>query len=428
MGYRPELFCLLTKNLGKTWLLPLALLTQSRQVEGTFTMRITFVSNAYLPVVGGAEIYLRNVAEGLVKRGHEVSVVCGNEIGKSGFEEINGVKVHRLDGIKFVFRRAYFWPGFEKKLVGTKPEIVHVIGHGSFFTVLAKMACERLGVPFVVLTYGPLKEQRQRTAIEQILAEVYDAIVTPGIFQAAAAVLYRVPCLKEWCEKKRAKQTFYSPTGIEKLFFEKAGEKSKLLGRQRLIGFVGTFCKRKGVHHLAEAMPEVLREFPGVRFVFVGGKEFETEGGFVEGLRQRVKELGVEKHAVFYDKIAPANLEKKLMLRRLLDSLDVFVLPSSWEAISQAMLQAMARGKPIVVAEIPQLKGVISEKNGMLVEYGNVGQIAGAVKKLLGNKKLAQMIGRENVKTAKNYSMEKIVEMLEKTYEDVLNGDSERRA
>ena len=56
-------------------------------------MHILFVCENYLPHYGGAEVVFKNLAEGFVKKGHDVSLVTHQIKGTKKFEKINGVKV-----------------------------------------------------------------------------------------------------------------------------------------------------------------------------------------------------------------------------------------------------------------------------------------------------------------------------------------------
>src|SRR3989344_5004836 len=59
-------------------------------------MKILFVCENYHPHYGGAEVLFKNLAEGLVKKGNGVAIVTTLLPGTKKFEEINGVKVHRV--------------------------------------------------------------------------------------------------------------------------------------------------------------------------------------------------------------------------------------------------------------------------------------------------------------------------------------------
>ncbi|MEK6905251.1 MAG: glycosyltransferase, partial [Nanoarchaeota archaeon] len=60
-------------------------------------MKILFVCENYHPHYGGAEVLFKNLAEGLVKKGNSVAIITTKLPGTKSYEEINGVKVHRVN-------------------------------------------------------------------------------------------------------------------------------------------------------------------------------------------------------------------------------------------------------------------------------------------------------------------------------------------
>ena len=68
-------------------------------------MKILFVCENYYPHYGGAEVLFKNVAEGLIKRGNRVAVITTKLPGTKSREEINGVKVYRIN----CFNSRYFF-------------------------------------------------------------------------------------------------------------------------------------------------------------------------------------------------------------------------------------------------------------------------------------------------------------------------------
>src|SRR3989338_6379769 len=60
-------------------------------------MKILFVCENYYPHYGGAEVLFKNLAEGLVQKGNRVAVITTQLPGTKKYEEINGVKIHRIN-------------------------------------------------------------------------------------------------------------------------------------------------------------------------------------------------------------------------------------------------------------------------------------------------------------------------------------------
>lgn len=121
-------------------------------------MRLLFVSPSYYPHVGGVEYVVKSVAERLTRRGHEVTVLCGeSSIEKPREELINGIRVMRWP----VWNRgnAYHIPRMRSSLEEWLLEsvksydIVHFHSVHSIFTVYSLDIVNRLSVRRVVTPY-----------------------------------------------------------------------------------------------------------------------------------------------------------------------------------------------------------------------------------------------------------------------------------
>jgi glycosyltransferase involved in cell wall biosynthesis len=110
---------------------------------------------------------------------------------------------------------------------------------------------------------------------------------------------------------------------------------------------------------------------------------------------------------------------------RILQSLDVFVLPSyANEGVPQALLQALAMERPVVATNIGGIPEVIDDRvHGLLCEPQNPAELAADILEILRKpeygKKLAQ-VGRKRV--VETYSLERMVDRLELVYSEMLDG------
>ena len=107
------------------------------------------------------------------------------------------------------------------------------------------------------------------------------------------------------------------------------------------------------------------------------------------------------------------------------DSFDVFCLPSAWEGPSQALLQAMARGKPTILARIPAVDGLVDEKYNGIVELGDVEGLAAAINAVLGDENRWKAAGKANRAAVAGYGFNRLAEKLEKTYAEAVAGASQ---
>lgn len=147
------------------------------------------------------------------------------------------------------------------------------------------------------------------------------------------------------------------------------------------ILFVGSAQKVKGVEYLIEAFNKIKDEFPEFKLVLVG------EG--LPGGRLTLEET-----------------------KNKMKNCYCLVLPSLSEGLPRVLMEAMALGKPVIGSKVGGIPELIKDgQNGFLFEVGNFKGLAGKLKILLSDKKLAMKLGergREFIKD--NFSNEKYIE------------------
>jgi glycosyltransferase involved in cell wall biosynthesis len=143
-------------------------------------------------------------------------------------------------------------------------------------------------------------------------------------------------------------------------------------GKTHLL-FLGELGQRKGVFDLLKAISNNKDEFRNKIVLRIGGNKNE------EKLKSFISDNNLLDFVFFEGWVAG---DKK---RHLLNWADIYVLPSFNEGLPIGILEAMSYRCVIVstpVGGIPEI--VIPNKNGLLVEPGNVAEIAEAIRKLIG--------------------------------------------
>jgi glycosyltransferase involved in cell wall biosynthesis len=163
------------------------------------------------------------------------------------------------------------------------------------------------------------------------------------------------------------------------------------VGLKRLFGlgedgpvvlFVGSLIPRKGVLFLVEVAKQVVKMYPKVRFVIVGGGPLR--GLLVDRLTSE-KLLG---NFVFKCGLG----EEELSL--LYGCCDVFVLPSIQEGQGIVLLEASASGRPVVGFDVGGVGEVVVDgETGLLVGCGCLGEFVEALLRLLGDGLLRRRLG-----------------------------------
>lgn len=181
-----------------------------------------------------------------------------------------------------------------------------------------------------------------------------------------------------------------------------------------VVGVAGRLHYQKGHSAFIEAAAKLSLEFPGLRFLVVGEGELEGE------LEDMAKKLGLG------DKITFAGYVNDV--KRFMDAMDVFVLPSLWENLPASLLEAMALGKPVVATNVGGVsEAVVDGASGILVPPGDPEALAAAVSKLVSDKNLAREMGSSARRAIKEkFSLDSAVREYEEAYLDVLGYEKTR--
>jgi glycosyltransferase involved in cell wall biosynthesis len=167
---------------------------------------------------------------------------------------------------------------------------------------------------------------------------------------------------------------------------------------------LGQLDSRKGHHVLVAAWPDVLRARPGARLVLVGDGPCRTD------LESQARALGVTPSVTFAGfRAAPGAF---------VAACTMLVQPSLTEGMPNAVMEAMAAGKPVVasgVGGIPEL--VLDGETGVLVPAGDPRALAGAIVALLDDPGRAARLGRVGeARVRKQFTIDSVRGAMEAIY------------
>jgi glycosyltransferase involved in cell wall biosynthesis len=175
-----------------------------------------------------------------------------------------------------------------------------------------------------------------------------------------------------------------------------------------LLGTVGRHSPEKDLANLLAAMVAVRDHVPTAWLVLVGGGELRGQ------LETQVRSLGLSDAVVF------AGVRDDVP--EILAALDLFVLPSRWEGLPLAVLEAMAARLPVVataVGGVPEV--VVDGLTGLLVPPGDPPALAGALLSLArdaGRRRAMGQAGYERVR--EHFAMAQMARAMERLYEELL--------
>jgi glycosyltransferase involved in cell wall biosynthesis len=177
----------------------------------------------------------------------------------------------------------------------------------------------------------------------------------------------------------------------------------------KTILYLGSLTKLKGVHVLIKAFKLVQREFKSAELI-IGGKRKDYT------LFQDIAhQSDIKKHIKF------PGFIKDEELPNYYSSCDVFVWPAL-AGITLSVLDAMACGAPVVINDAFDAHEYIGDA-GILVEPGNVQQLADALLYILQNEDVGRIYSQKAINRAERFSWEKMVKETLNLYNGILNKD-----
>lgn len=328
-------------------------------------MRIVHWGKYYPPHMGGIESVTRVLAEGHATAGHSVEVICFHG-GATVTEQAGPVQVTRCRQRLGAASQPLGWDYWRLGLRHARGAgIVHL--HGP--NLLASLMTLRLARPtrLVVHWHSDIVGKgwlgRLLRPLEQAMLARADAIVctSPPYAEHSAA-------LRPWRDKVTS-----VPIGIEDPGHPVAPAAmpervERFLAGRRHVFAIGRLVPYKGFAHLVDA----AGQFPPDLAIVIGGN-----GPLRESLEARAVAAGVADRVLFTGRLSDAELDA--LMRRAA----VFCLPSvaRSEAFGVVLLEAMARGVPVVATRISG-SGVPwvnrDGESGLNVELGDAQALAAA--------------------------------------------------
>ena len=178
-----------------------------------------------------------------------------------------------------------------------------------------------------------------------------------------------------------------------------------------VVGCVAVLSRQKGITHLLQAVPAIIRRHPRVRVLIVGG-------GFLEAdLRREAAALGLGDRIVFTG-WRPDGVQ-------ILPVFDVFVMSSLWEAMPMVLLESMAAALPIVVTDVGENRDIVDDgRCGVVIPPANADAIARGVGQLLADPGAAREMGlRARARFESHFTIRRMAAEYEALFASVVPGN-----
>ncbi|MEW6614138.1 MAG: glycosyltransferase family 4 protein [Thermodesulfobacteriota bacterium] len=294
-----------------------------------------------------------------------------------------------------------------------KPAIVHT--HTSKAGILGRWVSFFTRVPIAVHTphghifygyYGRVKT-KVFILIERVTAIITDRIIALTKREKEEHIQFNI-------SKSHKFVVIHSGVPLENFSknLDNTDELKKNLGihiTDLIVGTIGRLVEIKGHRYLLDAARLVLNKIANVTFLLIGDGYLMTE------LIDYTYALGIENKVIF------AGWRSDIP--QLINTFDIFALPSLNEGMGRVLVEAMAMGKPIVASDIGGIPDLVKDgANGILFPPRDVDAMAEAIIKLLLDRELARKMGKEGERVSLNYGTGTMIKKIEGLYEDLLRG------
>ncbi len=407
-------------------------------------MRIVFVSPSYTPCVGGAERLLEAVSTKLATRGHNVTVMtfdCATQndfkshqgVGLPPREVIDGVQVVRVHPDRGRVGRLRWWLGHRGGLrmpgwmtdtdaafsmsppsgVGMVPAILRTradllcsVNWCFGVSYWAGAAAKLRRLPHVGI---PILHIDRPWASRKLYSRM---------FGRCDAVIALTEAEREFVLSRGAKSVSVSGAGVEPDHFTTTANGTSVrerfrIGAHPVVGFLGRQDEGKGVHTLIRAMSRVWRNAPETFLLLAGQSAHRSQSvDFLLGSLPEVWRSQVVLIDDFPDRDRSA----------ILNACDVVALPSVEEAFGLVFLEAWMCGKPVIGADIPATRCLISDgQDGWVVTPFDDEHLAAKLLDLLGNPSRRREFGdRGRQKVLARHTWDQVADVWERTCRQVL--------
>ena len=350
-------------------------------------MKITFVTSTLTS--GGAERVISILANEFYCRGNSVEVIALTSISPDFYKLDEGIRfLHADKECNGGLLQELVW--FRKHVKHEKPDVVIAFMEAVYEFVL--MALLGSGIPVVS------SERKEPSAIEW-----YRKILRFLLLPFAKKHVVQTQKIKNYYNffVRRKTVIIYNPVNEEVFTVEKRPKDDVIVN-------VGRLYPQKCQKLLIDAFNVVKDKYPSYKLVIWG------EGYLRSELEKHIEQLHLENRVLL-----PGRTEKVI---QEIANAKILCIASSWEGMSNAMIEAFCVGTPVISTKVSGTDElIVNGKNGLLVDINNIDQLVQSLDLLMGNDNLQQSLADNAAKLREKFKLNTIVQQWESLLQSVVS-------
>lgn len=380
--------------------------------------RVMMVVRLFYPWIGGTERQAHKLARKLVEKQIPVELVTGWWFrGTPQKEQIDGIPLTRnhtlwhffdIKGFRkfggYLYILTLIWHLWRRR---EEYDVIHVHGlnYHTFASVLAGRWLNRK-VVVKLANSGPASDIKKMRQDRQLALARY---MLSTALESDRFVALNEAVVRELTAAGVSPQKIIElPNGVE--VDDIPARSDYQLDDPARILYVGRLHSQKGLDVLLQAFHLLCQQAPGsnVRLQLVG------DGPIREELASQAEQLGIAPRVDFHGKTDKVIAQ--------LQRASIFVLPSRAEGLSNALLEAMSCGLPVVVSNVPGNSDVVEHGvNGLLFTVNDPHSLAECMKTLLDKREVRRRLGEAARKgVEREYSLHSVAERYIALYEEMV--------
>lgn len=365
--------------------------------------------------IGGAQVFVLNLARSLKLLGHEVEVAAGE--GDYLFHELKKFDIphHYLNSLKrdvSIFNSFYFIYDFYRFLKSKDFQLIHLNSSNTLVgSISAKLLARK---PKVIFTFHGLsfldKHFNQNWFIKyfaKLYFKLFMRIVDASVFvsqlnydesKQAGIVKYGDVILNGLDESQ---MTFLNPEDARKYFSDLCGINCV---SNFIIGSTGRLAYQKNYEFFIENFKKIKSRIPNVKVVIIG------DGPDHEKFKKRITELGIQNDFYLVGAIKDSY--------QYIKAFDVFALPSRYEGLSISLIEAVFAECPILASDVGGNSEIVGKNSQQLFELDNIEDF---IDKLVFIKENREKFITDNLFLKEKFALKIMVDKYQKLYSNLID-------
>jgi glycosyltransferase involved in cell wall biosynthesis len=381
------------------------------------------VHTAYPDFIGGREHHVHYLASELA-RTDKVIVIAGGRSKKEQSRFIDGYKLITLPMISIkvssnplqIYR---IIPKLFSRIKKEKPDILHAFEYGSFSTDIAYFYAKTYRIPLLLSVYG----YQFNKLLLQWSKKLYDKTIGRALLKDASKIFFSSKTQQDEIlsiinDKTITDKMILQNNTIRVDDYQGANRISNFAREHRIntgliLLTVARLLPRKGIKYLILALHNIKKKKidQNIKLLIVG-----PDCGELANIKHLVKMYKLDDNVTF---IGPISQHK---VKDFLNICDIFILPSLYEALPLALLEAMASSKAVIFTDLLCAKSIIiNGENGLLVKPGDPYSLGWAIIRLMDDENFRHHLGINAGKSIRKYDSFLESKLIRTEYSKVLN-------